>query len=102
DRARVRRHRGRRPGAGREERPADLDRQAVHVLQGGIVMEPAQRTRWIQLGIVGVVLVAGVYFVLMPGLSTPVVPAGPVSAARAGSRPAARPATRSMDVRLDA
>jgi hypothetical protein len=65
-------------------------------------MEPAQRTRWIQLGILGVVLVAVVYFVLMPALSTPVVPAGPVSAARAGSRPAARPATRSMDVRLDA
>jgi hypothetical protein len=65
-------------------------------------MEPAQRTRWIQLGILGVVLVAVVYFVLMPALGTPGVPAGPVAAAGPGGRAAARPRPRPLDVRLDA
>ena len=65
-------------------------------------MEPAQRTRWIQLGFLGVVLLAVVYFVLMPALSSPVVPAGPVAAAGAGGRTAAKPAPRPIDVRLDA
>ena len=90
------------PGAGREERAADLDRQAVDLLQGGVVMEPAQRTRWIQLGVLGVVLVAVVYFVLMPALATPVVPAGPLAAAAPGGRAGGKPAPRPIDVRLDA
>jgi hypothetical protein len=64
-------------------------------------MEQAQRTRWIQLGVLGVVLVAIVYFVLMPALATPVVPSGPV-AARPGGRAAGRPGPRPIDVRLDA
>ncbi len=65
-------------------------------------MEPAQRTRWIQLGILGVVLVAVVYFVLMPALATPIVPAGPVATAGPGGRAAAKAAPRPIDVRLDA
>ena len=65
-------------------------------------MEPAQRRRWIQLGVLGVVLVAVVYFVLIPALATPVVPAGPAAAAGPGGRSAAKPAPRSIDVRLDA
>jgi hypothetical protein len=63
-------------------------------------MEPAQRTRWIQLGILSVVLVAVVHFVLLPALSGPAVPSGAV--ATAGARSAARPAARPIDVRLDA
>jgi hypothetical protein len=63
-------------------------------------MEPAQRTRWIQLGVLGVVLVAVVYFVLIPSLSTPSIPAGPV--APAGGRTQAKAAIRPIDVRLDA
>jgi hypothetical protein len=65
-------------------------------------MEPAQRTRWIQLAILGVVLVAVVYFVLMPALATPVVPAGPLATAAPGGRAGGKPATRPIDVRLDA
>ena len=65
-------------------------------------MEPAQRTRWIQLGVAGVVLVAVVYFVLMPALATPVVPAGPVAAVRPGGPSASKAASRAIDVRLDA
>jgi len=64
-------------------------------------MEPAQRTRWLQLGVLGVVLVAVVYFVLMPALATPVAPARPVAAAGPGGR-AAKQAPRPIDVRLDA
>ena len=73
---------------GERNAPLTLTRQAVDLLQGGIVMEPAQRTRWIQLGILGVVLVAVVYFVLMPALATPVVPAdrSPAAAARRPDR----------------
>jgi hypothetical protein len=63
-------------------------------------MEPAQRTRWIQLGVLSVVLVAVVYFVLMPALATPVVPVGPV--ATTAGRASAKPAPRPIDVRLDA
>jgi hypothetical protein len=63
-------------------------------------MERAQRTRWIQLGILGVVLVAVVYFVLIPSLSSPVVPAGPLPSA--AGRTAAKPTSRPIDVRLDA
>jgi hypothetical protein len=63
-------------------------------------MDPAQRTRWIQLGVLGVVLVAVVYFVLLPSLAAPVIPAGPVVAA--GGRVAGKPAPRPIDVRLDA
>jgi hypothetical protein len=63
-------------------------------------MDPAQRRRWIQLGIVGVALIAVVQFVLLPALSTPVVPAGPLPAA--GPRVTAKAAGRPMDVRLDA
>jgi hypothetical protein len=65
-------------------------------------MEPARRTRWIQLGILSVVLVAVAYFVLMPALATSVVPAGPVAVAGPGGRAAARPAPRPLDVRLGA
>jgi hypothetical protein len=65
-------------------------------------MEQAQRTRWIQLAVLGVVLVAVVYFVLMPVLATPVVPSGPAAAAPRGGRAAAKPAPRPIDVRLDA
>ena len=64
-------------------------------------MEPAQRRRWIQLGALGVVLVAVVYFVLMPALATTVVPTRPFAAAGPGGR-AAKPAPRPIDVRLDA
>ncbi len=63
-------------------------------------MDPAQRRRWIQLGIVGVVLIAVVQFVLVPALSTPVIPAGPMPAA--GERVTGKAAARPMDVRLDA
>jgi hypothetical protein len=65
-------------------------------------MDPAQRTRWIQLGILGVVLVAVVYFVLMPALAPAPVPGGPVAVAAPGARAAGKPAPRPMDVRLDA
>ena len=65
-------------------------------------MEPAQRTRWIQLAILGVVLVAVVYFVLMPALATPDVPAGPLATATPGGRAGGKPAPKSIDVRLDA
>jgi hypothetical protein len=65
-------------------------------------MEPARRTRWIPLGILCVVLAAVGYFVLMPALATPVVPAGRVAVAGPGGRAAARPAPRPLDVRLDA
>jgi len=63
-------------------------------------MEPAQRTRWIQLGVLGVVLIAVVYFVLMPSLSPPSSPVGPV--APAGGRTQAKAPIRPIDVRLDA
>jgi hypothetical protein len=65
-------------------------------------MEPAQRTRWIQLAVLGVVLVAVVYFVLMPALATPVVPGGPVAVAPAGGRGPGKPGAGRIDVRLDA
>ena len=71
---------------GEKNAPLTLTVKLSTLLQGGIVMEPAQRTRWIQLGILGVVLVAVVYFVLMPALATPVVPAGPLAAAAPGGR----------------
>ena len=64
-------------------------------------MEPAQRRRGIQLGFLGVVLAAVVYFVLMPALATTVVPTRPFAAAGPGGR-AAKPAPRPIDVRLDA
>ncbi len=63
-------------------------------------MEPAQRTRWIQLGILSVVLIAVVYFVLLPALSAPAVPSRAV--ATADGRGSARPAARPIEVRLDA
>jgi hypothetical protein len=63
-------------------------------------MERAQRTRWIQLGILSVVLLAVVYFVLVPALSTPAVPSR--ATATAGGRGSASPAARPIDVRLDA
>jgi hypothetical protein len=65
-------------------------------------MEPAQRTRWIQLGVLSVVLVGVVYFVLLPALATPVTPAGPVPIAAPGGRTQAKAAPTSIDVRLDA
>jgi hypothetical protein len=65
-------------------------------------MEPAQRTRWIQLGVLSVVLVAVVYFVLLPALTTPVTPAGPVAMATPAGRIQAKAAPTSIDVRLDA
>ena len=65
-------------------------------------MEPAQRTRWIQLGFLGVVLVAVVYFLLMPALPPPAVPAAPVATAATAGRPAGKAAARPIDVRLDA
>ena len=65
-------------------------------------MEPAQRKRWIQLGVVGVVLVAVVYFVLMPALSPPVVPAGPIAVPGPGGPGTAKAARRPIDVRLEA
>ena len=64
-------------------------------------MDAAQRTRWIQLGLLGVVLVAVVYFVLLPSLSPPVVPVGP-SLPAAGGRIAGKATPRPIDVRLDA
>ena len=63
-------------------------------------MEPAQRTRWIQLGVLGVVLVAVVYFVLMPAWRR-----RSRRRARWRPRPAARRPSRRRgrsDVRLDA
>jgi hypothetical protein len=63
-------------------------------------MEPAQRARWIQLGVLGVVLVAVVYFVLVPALVTQTAPGGQVAAA--GGRTAASQTSRPIDVRLDA
>jgi hypothetical protein len=65
-------------------------------------MEPAQRPRWILLAVLGVVLVAAVYFVLLPGLAAPAVPAGPVAVAAAGGRPKGKAAAGQIDVRLDA
>ena len=65
-------------------------------------MEPAQRTRWIQLGVLSVVLVGVVYLVLLPALSTPVTSAGPVATAAPGGRAQAKAAPKSIDVRLDA
>jgi hypothetical protein len=63
-------------------------------------MDPAQRTRWIQLGSLSVVLAAVVYFVLLPSLTTPSAPAGaPLAAA---GRTAVKPGSRPIDVRLDA
>jgi hypothetical protein len=63
-------------------------------------MEPAQRTRWIQLGFLGLVFIAVVYFVLLPSLTTSAVPAGGVAAP--GGQSGARSASRPIDVRLDA
>ena len=81
-------------GAGREERAADLDRQAVDLLQGRVVMEPAQRTRWIQLGVLGVVLVAVVYFVLLPSTRPTPVGAGRAADRRPAVAPAGEPGRR--------
>lgn len=64
-------------------------------------MDPAQRSRWIQLGTLSVVLAAVLYFVLLPSLRGPAVPAGSRPAAAAG-RAAAKPGARAIDVRLDA
>lgn len=64
-------------------------------------MDPAQRTRWIQLGGLSVVLAAVVYFVLLPSLSPAVAPAGR-QLATAGGRAASKPGERPIDVRLDA
>jgi hypothetical protein len=64
-------------------------------------MDATQRTRWIQLGTLSVVLAGVVYFVLLPSLSPPVAQSGrPVAAA--GGRVAAKPGERPIDVRLDA
>jgi hypothetical protein len=63
-------------------------------------MERAQRTRWIQLGILSVVLAAVLYFVLLPALSTAPSRSGAVAAAGVGGP--ARPSTRPIEVRLDA
>jgi hypothetical protein len=68
-------------------------------------MDPAQRKRWIQLGALGVVLLAVVQFVLIPSLATPVIPPTPSPAAGAvpGGRPAAaKAAAGPIAVRLDA
>jgi hypothetical protein len=69
-------------------------------------MDPAQRRRGIQLGVLGAVLLVVVWFVLLPALRSPVIPAGPVATpataganSRAGAAAAAR---RPIDVRLDA
>jgi hypothetical protein len=63
-------------------------------------MDSAQRTRWIQLGVLGVVLAAVVYYVLLPAV-TPPVATGPRLPA-AGGRATAKPgAARPIDVRLD-
>jgi hypothetical protein len=64
-------------------------------------MEPAQRTRWIQLGALSVVLLAVVYFVLLPSLAPQPVPSGPRPPA-AGGRADAKPGPGPIDVRLDA
>jgi hypothetical protein len=64
-------------------------------------MDPAQRTRWIQLGALSVILAGVVYFVLLPSLTPPVVPSGPPLAAGGGRAPG-RPGTRPIDVRLEA
>jgi hypothetical protein len=63
-------------------------------------MEPAQRTRWLQLGLLGVILVAVVYFFVLPATSPATVAPGAVPAA--GGRGGARSAARPIDVRLDA
>jgi len=65
-------------------------------------MEPGQRNRWIVLAGLGVVLVAVVYFVLMPALSPPAPALGPVAVATPGGRAGGKPAPRPIDVRLDA
>ena len=62
-------------------------------------MDSAQRTRWIQLGVLGVILIAVVYFVLLPSLSPPAIQPGPVVPA---GRTQAKTAIRPIDVRLDA
>ena len=65
-------------------------------------MEPAQRSRWILLAVLGAVLAAVVYFVLLPALSTPVAPAGRVAAATPGGPRGGKAAPRPIDVKLDA
>jgi hypothetical protein len=68
-------------------------------------MDPAQRKRWLQLGVLGVVLLAAVWFVLLPSLATPVIPAGPVAvpaAAPGGRAAAAKAGARPVEVRLEA
>ena len=45
-------------------------------------MDPAQRTRWIQLGVLSVVLVAVVYFVLLPSLADAGRPGRPAAGDR--------------------
>lgn len=64
-------------------------------------MDPAQRTRWIQLGTLSVILVAVVQFVLLPSLSPPSAPAA-ARVATAGGRVTTKPGERPIDVRLDA
>jgi hypothetical protein len=63
-------------------------------------MEAAQRTRWLQLGLLGVILVVVVYFFVLPATSPATMTPGAVPAA--GGRGAARAAPRPIDVRLDA
>jgi hypothetical protein len=69
-------------------------------------VDPAQRKRWIQLGVLGVVLLAVVQFVLLPSLATPVIPAPPVTspAIPPGGRQsaAAKGGSRPVEVRLEA
>jgi hypothetical protein len=70
-------------------------------------MDPAQRTRLIQLGVLGVVLLAVVQFVLIPSLATPVAPAGPVASPPPATRPAGRAGAAKagagpIEVRLEA
>ena len=65
-------------------------------------MEPAQRPRWMLLAVLGAVLVAVVYFVLLPALSPPVPPVGRVTLATPGGPGGGKPAPRPIDVKLDA
>ena len=65
-------------------------------------MEPAQRPRWILLAVLGAVLVAVVYFVLLPALSPQIPLPGRVAVATPGGPGGGKPAPRPMDVKLDA
>ncbi|MEO5819692.1 MAG: hypothetical protein ABIT71_04250, partial [Vicinamibacteraceae bacterium] len=64
------------------------------------MMDPAQRTRWIQLGVFGVVLVAVIYFVLLPALAPSTPSAGPPPVV--GGLVQGKPGPKLIDVRLDA